>query len=412
MPSPKNVAVSSSSTLSSSAPPIKGVAADDGAIAAPSAGNKKVDKSKGSLPALLRRSVLVTPLPVDLRTLYARIITRFFPDAVITSQWSKHREGKVQQGGEVGKEGGNGMNSSKQEKEEEEEEEEQDAHDTLLMNESPSSSTKPEGKKGQEDVAGSLTDDLDSAGAVGHSTTTEKNITTSFSLEDPKGEGKQAVTHKGKENLLWPASSFSPQSSLFSNVEVINNDAESAILLLQVPSREAAQKMFRRLHNARVCDRRWKVQYMPASLLKCSTEPCLVECTLVPPATVSLAEEVLKSIPGYLAIAKYTPVTTIKGGKRGRAEDEVPEEEQEEKKKKRKRREDGSHADEEVHVSKGETGDNELDDILVESVLATFCDEGSALHARAVLSGRMVGDSSGARMFVKVRTPSSMSKRG
>lgn len=286
---------------------------------------------------VVKGTVLVTPLPVDLPSIYTQMIHRFFPEATRTS----HE--------------GEGKKSAKKEDDENGE----SLSPVVDSSVAPNLTKKSRDPTAMHAVVGASGDSLSST-----SPTMASSDTSHHHLHP-----------------TTPLSSSS--SSLFSKLDVINNDGESAILLIDVNSKEAAKKMFSRLHNARVCGRRWKVQYMRASELQCNTAPCLVECTLIPPVAASLAEEALASIPGFLAIAKSVPAT-MAGEKRSRSREES---------------EDGGN---EVEVQ------NDEEEILVKSVLASFCDEGSALHARAVLSGRLVGRS-GARMFVKCRPPPSSS---
>lgn len=169
------------------------------------------------------------------------------------------------------------------------------------------------------------------------------------------------------ENNEASSSSASPSPprggppALFESLDVIE-EVDNATLLLEVKNKEAAAKLYKRLQNVRCCGRRWKVQYLPLSAVRSNPEPCLMQCTLVPPALPSTVESVLRSIPGFLALAHVTRASHAAGAARG----------------------EGSEGGE----------------VLAESVLASFCAEGSALHARAVLSGRLIG-SSGVRMFIQ-----------
>lgn len=216
-----------------------------------------------------------------------------------------------------------------------------------------------------------------------------KNENTTATAQEDTGDmvagaHPSAPAANNKVAALPPAA-----AALFSQIEVLE-EADNATLLLQVPSQEAAKKLFKRLQNVRCCGRRWKVQYMPLSSVTCSTEPCLMQCTLVPPSPQSVAEEVLRSIPGFLAVAKATPAKNggssssdgpSHAGKNGRQPPHVSE----------------------VEEDVGEEWDgNGASGVVVETLLASFCDEGSGLHAKAILSGRLIG-SSGVRMFVERR---------
>ncbi|TPP52084.1 hypothetical protein CGC20_5505 [Leishmania donovani] len=127
-------------------------------------------------------------------------------------------------------------------------------------------------------------------------------------------------------------------------IEEIGN----ATLCVEVDSKATAQLFFRQLQNRKVYGRRWKVQYVPTSATECSHEACLVDCFLVPPASKNLAE----------------------------------------------------HADNDSDADGGEWDPYQGQQH--HRLLVSFADEGSALHARAVLSGRLVG-TSGVRMFLECR---------
>lgn len=130
--------------------------------------------------------------------------------------------------------------------------------------------------------------------------------------------------------------------------------SDNAILTFEVPNKEIAQLMYRRLQNAKVCGRRWKVQYMPLAATVPGTTACLVDCVLVPAGSRELVERSLGTVPGFLAFAEE---------------------------------------DAEAGGGKEEARDH---------FMVSFVDEGSALHARAVLSGRLIG-SSGVRMYLERR---------
>lgn len=364
MPSSKSISsstsfIASDASLHASIPPEAEVDSNSGT----QRGGKKREKRPSA--TVVKSSLLVTPLPVDLRSLYARMIDRFFPDTPTNRLKHSHPP----------------------------------PPSPLLPTSEVGGS--PEMEKGEVDPTAHSTATADDATDVMDPSTLAMEPTGDPLREERHDQNKSAAS-KGKGQAF---SSSPSHSSLFSNLEVINNDGENALLLLEVDSKETAQKMFRRLHNARVCDRRWKVHYMPASALQCSREACLVECVLRPPSTAAMAEEVLQSIPGFLAIAKCIPAART-GTKRGprfqEGGQEEPLQEEEGKRRKRKRNEVMHMEEEEPYVANEEEDGSAT---LVKSVLASFCDEGSALHARAVLSGRLVG-SSGVRMFVKLRRSS------
>lgn len=164
---------------------------------------------------------------------------------------------------------------------------------------------------------------------------------------------------------------FFPRESRQISEAILLEEADNATMSVEVPSKEVAQKLFKRLQNAKVCGRRWKVQYIPASEVQCRTEACLVSCFLIPPAPRSVAERALSTVPGFLAF-----VDEANGGAVGAASSSSAEPQK-------------------VASEENDSGNVHL-------LVATFVDEGSALHARAVLSGRLAG-SSGVRLFLKRR---------
>ncbi|CAJ1028416.1 hypothetical protein Q4I30_004863 [Leishmania utingensis] len=165
-------------------------------------------------------------------------------------------------------------------------------------------------------------------------------------------------------------------------VEEIGN----ATLCVEVDSRATAKLFFRQLQNRRVYGRRWKVQYVPTSATECSSEACLVDCFLVPPASKNLAERALSGIPGFLSfidtLDESLPATAVAAASEASPIQDAGNDSDA----------DGSE-DGEADPYQGQ---------LCHRLLASFADEGSALHARAVLSGRLVG-TSGVRMFLERR---------
>ncbi|CBZ28035.1 conserved hypothetical protein [Leishmania mexicana MHOM/GT/2001/U1103] len=162
-------------------------------------------------------------------------------------------------------------------------------------------------------------------------------------------------------------------------IEEIGN----ATLCVEVGSKATAQLFFRQLQNRRVYGRRWKVQYVPTSATACSPEACLVDCFLVPPAPKSLAERALSGIPGLLSFID-TPDEPLPASAAAAASEPAPIRD----------------ADNDSDADGGEWDPYQGQQR--HRLLVSFADEGSALHARAVLSGRLVG-TSGVRMFLECR---------
>jgi hypothetical protein len=134
----------------------------------------------------------------------------------------------------------------------------------------------------------------------------------------------------------------------------ILEESDGAIVTLEVESRAVADQIFRRMQNANVFGRRLKVEFHDADVLRCSPAPVLVDIRLSAPTTCAAVSKLLSTVQGFLAVASSDGLRT---------------------------------------------GD---DDATSRTMIATFADEGSALHARAVLSGRILG-ASGTHMFLSRR---------
>ncbi|KPI84870.1 hypothetical protein ABL78_6075 [Leptomonas seymouri] len=158
-------------------------------------------------------------------------------------------------------------------------------------------------------------------------------------------------------------------------VEEIGN----ATMCVEVSNKATAQLLYRQLQNRRVYGRRWKVQYVPVSALECSSEACLVDCFLVPAASQVLAERALSGIPGFLSFVD-TPDEPLPVGAAPSPIHDADD--------------DSDAEEDEKNFYEGQVR---------HKLLVSFADEGSALHARAVLSGRLVG-TTGVRMFLERRT--------
>ncbi|EKF29780.1 hypothetical protein MOQ_006419 [Trypanosoma cruzi marinkellei] len=212
----------------------------------------------------------------------------------------------------------------------------------------------------------------------------------------------------------------------------IMEEAGGATLTFEVPSKAIAAAMFKRLQNAKVYGRRWKVQYYPLSAVQCAKQACLVDVRLVPAAPRALALFALGGVQGFLALVDAnenndadthfarlstgkmttTKITTTtkptslnKNTTVGTNEPrDVRRRSKEKSTRKQMNHEIQSSDDEDHDIGASEmpfaaTTPMEGSDV-VEFVVASFVDEGSALHARAVLSGRLIG-TSGVRMFLE-----------
>ncbi|RNE98981.1 hypothetical protein TraAM80_08467 [Trypanosoma rangeli] len=200
----------------------------------------------------------------------------------------------------------------------------------------------------------------------------------------------------------------------------IMEEVDGATLTFEVPSKTVAAAMFKRLQNTKMYGRRWKVQYYPLSAVECAKQACLVDARLVPAAPRALALRALGGIQGFLAlidandnindadtpVASSTTDPVAGGGSGGGASDQWSE--------KRHSKEKNSKGHTNKHVGDDDDKDYDIDrsvapfaatalmekSDMVEFIMASFVDEGSALHARAVLSGRLIG-TSGVRLFLE-----------
>ncbi|KAH9577770.1 hypothetical protein LSM04_003293 [Trypanosoma melophagium] len=168
----------------------------------------------------------------------------------------------------------------------------------------------------------------------------------------------------------------------------IMEETDGATLTFEVANKEVAAAMFKRLQNMKLYGRRWKVQYHPIHTVQCAKEACLVDARLVPAAPRALALRALSGVQGFLTLADVmgeTRNTNINT-------DEVADNNTE------NHSDDMNGAGNTFPTRVPMSGGSDVD--VVERVVASFVDEGSALHARALLSGRMIGNS-GVRMFLE-----------
>jgi hypothetical protein len=168
---------------------------------------------------------------------------------------------------------------------------------------------------------------------------------------------------------------------LAKDVDLIE-EVGNATMCVEVANKATAQLLYRQLQNRKVYGRRWKVQYVPMTALECSSEACLVDCYLVPAASQMLAERALNGIPGFLSFID-TPDAPLPASTAVAASSPIHDADN-----------DSEAEDADEHLNEGQTR---------HKLLVSFADEGSALHARAVLSGRLVG-TTGVRMFLERRT--------
>ena len=144
-----------------------------------------------------------------------------------------------------------------------------------------------------------------------------------------------------------------------------------AMLMFEVPSKSAAKALHQRLHKQTLFGRTLVAKYGPkATLGECRGVPTVCDVSLSHPMALADIEALLWTLPGVLAVQPLSAT----GAKDVSAMPPL-----------------SLGADADADESGGQKG---------QRFVATFADEGSALHARAVLSGRR---QEGAFVFIKPR---------
>nr|CCC92666.1 conserved hypothetical protein [Trypanosoma congolense IL3000] len=184
--------------------------------------------------------------------------------------------------------------------------------------------------------------------------------------------------------------SMMPQCSRLISEATIMEETDGATLTFEVKNEETADFMRKRLHNATVCGRQWKVEVFPIKEVQCTKEACLVDVKLVPAASRSLVLWALNGAKGFLSLVDPGDVAqanpTSGGSMMGKGS-EIAE-----------CNSDSSFMTDSPLETRGSTIGGNVD---VEAyMIASFVDEGSAQNARAMLSGRLIG-TSGVRMFLE-----------
>ena len=134
---------------------------------------------------------------------------------------------------------------------------------------------------------------------------------------------------------------------------IVLRSPENAVLMFRVNGRREAKQMWKRLEKCVVYGRKWRPVFAPAAAVTPSGVPTAVDVTMsAPPLLPHQVEAVLGTMPGLLAVT---------------------------------------------------AGDGP------QECVATFADEGSALHARAVLSGRR---QQGCHLFLTIRRDVTLADAG
>jgi hypothetical protein len=140
----------------------------------------------------------------------------------------------------------------------------------------------------------------------------------------------------------------------------VNQEVDGATLVVTVRNKHDAQQYFNRLQNCKVFGRKLKVEYHPLSSTECSAEPIVMVVQTSERCPVSIVRQHLSNIDGFLSVELIGSGATKKI--EGVAVD----------------------GDTEAATSISLTPTSKR-------FIATFADEGAALHARALLSGRVIG---------------------
>lgn len=179
---------------------------------------------------------------------------------------------------------------------------------------------------------------------------------------------QQAADRQRKVADEKPAAAPVPTTTSVFRPYVIE-EVGGATLALTVPSKAFAKRLFSRLQNANVYGRRWKVEFVPKSATVAANLPSVVDIRLSAPLTLGHVHHVLAALPGFLTVFEELDSETIIGAK----------------------------------APTSTAADVESDELAAPTFtnfVATFADEGSALHVRAVVSGRQY---EGAHFFVTRR---------
>jgi hypothetical protein len=156
-------------------------------------------------------------------------------------------------------------------------------------------------------------------------------------------------------------------------------EADGATIIFEVESKHVAEAMKKRLNRTTVYGNRWHVDILPVDALIPNQEANVVDVTLNPPGLACDVRQALQSVQGFLAVDHATARPQSADDNEDAAEDADESEDT----KKTARASGGAEAP-------------------VKRLVAVFAEEGAAIHARAVLSGRLVG-TQGSRMFLRLR---------
>jgi hypothetical protein len=161
-------------------------------------------------------------------------------------------------------------------------------------------------------------------------------------------------------------------------VPEIIEEADGATMIFEVESKHVAEAMQKRLNRTTVYGNRWHVDILPVDALIPNQEANVVDVTLNPPGLACDVRQALQSVQGFLAVDHATA--------RPQSGDD---------------NEDAEDADESEDTKKTARASGGAE-APVKRLVAVFAEEGAAIHARAVLSGRLVG-TQGSRMFLRLR---------
>lgn len=240
-----------------------------------------------------------------------------------------------------------------------------------------------------------------------------------------KPNSKKAVDDKNKKNKPAPHAAAPPTSVLHSSVVISElpadmklvyhrtvrqmfpaavqksipvpemiDEVDGATMIFEVDSKPIAEAMQRRLNRLHVYGQRWAVDILPLDALIPASDASVVDVTLNPPGLACDVRQALQSVQGFLAVEQAS------GAASAEKTDDAQAAEEEETHDDETHR--SSRSGKGVKSEKNRVCATSSDEAVVKRLVAVFAEEGSAIHARAVLSGRLVG-TQGSRMFLRLR---------
>ena len=167
----------------------------------------------------------------------------------------------------------------------------------------------------------------------------------------------------------------------------IYEDNDAATIILHVDSEKTAQKVAKRLNQKLLFQRMISAEVLPLEQLESHRTPLLIKVQCSAVVSVQTVFTTLSSLSGFLGVVKKSDSSSAKSFQEAlhRQEDEASNVTA--KQSKRSKR---ISVEVTEHRGKNDSELREEGDVTGTAFLATFVDEGSGLHARAILSGRVM----------------------